>query len=111
MRIFMITIVCLALAAPAFAGMYKWTDKNGKIHFTDSLNKVPVDQRTKRHIRKMKTSADYSGGESNLPTASPASSSHMGANKEDSSGKSGGVDKQRVNDLLRLNQKKHYDHQ
>ena len=111
MRIFMITIVCLCLAAPAFAGMYKWTDKEGKIHFTDSLNKVPVDQRTKRHIRKMETTTDYNGGASNLPTASSGSSNHVGANKEGSSGKSGGVDKQRVNDLLRLNQKKHYDHQ
>ena len=52
MRVFLITVICLALASPAFAGLYKWTDKEGKIHFSDNLNKVPLDQRNKKHIKK-----------------------------------------------------------
>ena len=108
MRIFIITVVCLALAVPAFAGMYKWTDKDGKIHFTDSLSKVPVDQRTRKHIRKMES---IGGSSNNSHTTSPAAPKHLGAKQEGAHSQGTGVDKQRVNDLLRLNQKKHYDHQ
>ena len=65
MRIFIITVICLALASPAFAGLYKWVDKDGKVHFTDSLSKVPLDQRNKKHIKKMKSSQ----GDANSPAA------------------------------------------
>jgi hypothetical protein len=109
MRIFIITVICLALASPAFAGLYKWVDKEGKIHFSDSLKDVPLDQRNKKHITKMKSSRG--GGKSNLPSAAPAPArKHLGAKKAGSPSKNTGVDKQRVNDLLRLNQKKHYGH-
>ena len=106
MRIFVITVICLALASPAFAGLYKWTDKKGKIHFSDSLKDVPLDQRNKKHIRKMKSTR---GGKSNPPSAAaPAAAparKHLGAKKESSQGTDGGVDKQKLNHLLRLNQK------
>jgi len=104
MRIFIITIVCLALAAPAFAGIYKWKDKNGKMHFTDSLNKVPLDQRNKKRVRKMES---YEASPNNPPTAAPK---HMGAKPDDSHNKGTGIDNQRVKDLQRLIQKKHYTH-
>ena len=108
MRIFIITVVCLALAlaAPAFARMYKWTDKDGKIHFSDRLNDVPLDQRNKKHIKKMKSSKK--GGKSNIRTtrhpATPAPK-HLGKKKEGSGSKDTGIDHQRVNDLKRLIQK------
>jgi hypothetical protein len=109
MRIFIITVICLAVASPAFAGMYKWTDKNGQMHFSESLKDVPLDQRNKKHITKMKSTR--AGGKSNLPSAAPAPArKHLGAKKEGSKSQDGGVNKQRVNDLLRLNQKKHYNH-
>ena len=109
MRIFIITVICLALASPAFAGLYKWTDKDGKIHFSDSLKDVPLDQRNKKHIKKMKSSR--AGSKSNLPSAAPAPvRKHLGGKKKASKSPDGGIDKQRVNDLLRLNQKKHYGH-
>src|SRR5210317_104553 len=109
MRIFVVTIFCLALASPAFAGLYKWTDKEGKIHFSDNLSEVPLDQRNKKHIRKMKSSK---GGHSSTSfTSEPApKKKHLGAKKDGSGSGGTGVDKQRVNDLLRLNQKKHYNH-
>jgi hypothetical protein len=103
MRVFIITVICLALASPAFAGLYKWTDKNGKIHFSDSLKDVPLDQRNKKHIKKMKSTRG--GGKSNLPTAAPVKRKHLGAKKKGSRSKDGGVDKQKVKHLLKLNQK------
>jgi hypothetical protein len=104
MRIFIITVICLALASPAFAGLYKWVDKEGKIHFSDSLKDVPLDQRNKKHITKMKSSRV--GGKSNLPSAAPAPArKHLGAKKKVSKSPDGGVDKQKLNHLLRLNQK------
>ena len=110
MRIFIITVICLALASPAFAGLYKWTDENGKMHFSDSLKDVPLDQRNKKHITKMKSTK---GGKNNLPSARPAPAparKHLGAKKEGPKSNDTGIDKQRVNDLLQLNQKKHYNH-
>lgn len=105
MRIFIITVICLALASPAFAGLYKWTDENGKMHFSDSLKDVPLDQRNKKHIKKMKSTPR---GEGNLPAAAhkPAPArKHLGAKKGGSNSPNGGVDKKKLNHLLRLNQK------
>lgn len=39
-----LAIALLILSAPLHAEIYKWTDENGKIHFSD---KVPVQQRDK----------------------------------------------------------------
>jgi hypothetical protein len=104
MRIFIITVICLALASPAFAGLYKWTDENGKIHFSDSLKDVPLDQRNKKHIKKMK-STKRSGGNLSSAAPAPAKPKHLGKKKAVAKNKGTGVDKQRVNQLLRLNQK------
>jgi hypothetical protein len=106
MRIFIITVICLALASPAFAGLYKWTDENGKMHFSDSLKDVPLDQRNKKHIKKMKSTNRE--GRSNLPKAARKAAparKHLGAKKEGSNSPNGGVDKKKLNHLLRLNQK------
>jgi hypothetical protein len=110
MRIFFITVVCLALVAPAFGGLYKWTDKDGKIHFTDNPSQIPLDYRNKKHIKKMKS---RKGGHNKLPSASPVpapATKHLGAKKGGSHNKDTGVDKQKVKDLQRLIQKKHYSH-
>lgn len=56
MRILVITVFCLALAAPVSAGMYKWTDEKGKIHFTDNPSRIPADSRNKKSMKKMKPS-------------------------------------------------------
>ena len=36
-----------AAAAPATAQIYRWTDANGTVHFTDSLHTVPPEHRPK----------------------------------------------------------------
>lgn len=108
MRVSIITVICLALAlaAPAFARMYKWTDKDGKIHFSDNLNRVPLDQRNKKYIKKMKSSkgAGKSSIQTTRPPAPPARK-HLGKTKEGSGSKDTGIDHQRVKDLKRLIQK------
>jgi len=107
MRIFIITVICLALAAPASAGLYKWKDENGKIHFTDDPSQIPLDYRNKKDMKKMQSSR---GGKNNLPSASPPALKYLGAKKEGSKSKDAGIDKQKVKHLLRLNQKGHYNH-
>ncbi|MEE8128632.1 MAG: DUF4124 domain-containing protein [Nitrospinaceae bacterium] len=109
MRIFVITVICLVLAAPASAGLYKWKDENGKTHFTDDPSRIPLDNRNKKDMKKIQSSKSK-GVKNNLPSAAPAPArKHLGAKKE-GSGNKAGVDKNRVKDLLRLNQKKHYGH-
>jgi len=41
------TMLCL-LSTPALGGkVYKWVDENGKMHFTDDINKIPSKARSK----------------------------------------------------------------
>ena len=93
---------------PLWAAIYKWKDDQGKTHFTDDPSQIPLDYRNKKDMKKMKSSK---GGKNNLPSAlpPPPARKHLGAKKE-GSGNKAGIDKQRVKDLLRLNQKKHYTH-
>ena len=37
-------ILLLALA-PAYAGIYKWVDRNGRVHFTDTIASIPPEYR------------------------------------------------------------------
>ena len=104
MRIFIITVICLALASPAFAGLYKWTDKDGKIHFSDSLKDVPLDQRNKKHITKMK-SIRRGTTTSSATAPAPAAPKHLKAKKENPMNRDTGIDKQKINHLKRLIQK------
>ena len=85
-------------------------DDRPKVELYDPYDEpLPLDQRNKKHTKKMKSSK---GGHSSTPFISePArKKKHLGAKKDGSSSGGKGVDKQRVNDLLRLNQKKHYKH-
>jgi len=41
-------LVCLmAMAAPAKGEIYKWTDRQGVVHFTDNSDKIPAKYRNK----------------------------------------------------------------
>ncbi len=108
MRIFIITVICLALAAPAAAGLYKWKDENGKTHFTDDPSQIPLDSRNKKNMKKMQSS-ESKGGKNNHPPAHPARK-HLGAKKAGTPSRDTGIDKQKVKDLQRLIQKGHYNH-
>ena len=106
MRILIITLICLALAAPASAGLYKWTDTDGKIHFTGDPSQIPLDQRNKKNMKKLHS---RKGDNNQLPASRPAPK-HPGAKKEGSESKDTGIDQKKVKDLQRLIQKRHYTH-
>ena len=107
MRIVLITLICLGLAVPASAGLYKWKDENGKIHFTDDPSRIPLDQRNKKDMKKLRSSK---GGKNQLPTAPPPASRPAVAKQEGPSSKGSGIDQNRLNEMKRLIQKKNYNH-
>ncbi len=47
MRIFILSIAIMFLAAVAFADTFEWTDSQGGTHFTDDIDKVPARYRNK----------------------------------------------------------------
>ena len=47
-------LVFLVLASPSHSAIYKWKDKNGKTHFTDSLSKIPPEYRKKGDLKDIK---------------------------------------------------------
>jgi clan AA aspartic protease (TIGR02281 family) len=49
-----LTILGLALAQSAHAGLYRWTDESGTVHFTDDILLVPAEHRP--------TATDRQGG-------------------------------------------------
>ena len=104
MRILIITLICLALAVPATAGMYKWTDKNGKVHFTNDPSQIPLDQRNKKDMKKL-TSSPRTGVKPVAPATQkpPTARKKIKALKKDGSGS--GLDTNEVRRLRRLMQK------
>ena len=104
MRILIITLICLALALPATAGLYKWTDKNGKIHFTNDPSQIPLDQRNKKDMKKL-TSSPREDSKPAAPATQkpPPARKKIKALKQEGSGS--GVDTNEVRRLRRLMQK------
>ena len=107
MRILIITVICLALAlaVPASAGLYKWTDTDGKVHFTNDPSQIPLDQRNKKDMKKLSSSPREDAKPSTPAPTKPA-------RKKIKPLKSGntGLDENRIKDLRRLIQKRHYTH-
>jgi hypothetical protein len=60
-------------------GLYTWTDKNGVVHMTDSLDKVPNEYRSKAQRAGNGPSGDKVVPEAQSPTA-PATSVQGGGN-------------------------------
>ncbi len=107
MRILIITVICLALAVPASAGLYKWTDTDGKIHFTNDPSQIPLDQRNKKDMKKLSSSP-----REDAKPSTPGAPKPQPARKKIKPLKSGntGLDENRIKDLRRLIQKRHYTH-
>jgi len=104
MRILIITLFCLALAAPAAAGLYKWTDENGKVHFTNDPSQIPLDHRNKKDMKKM-SSTPREGVKPSTPATQkpPPARKKIKALKQEGSGS--GLDTKRVHQLRKLMQK------
>ncbi len=105
MRILIITVICLALAVPASAGLYKWTDTDGKVHFTNDPSQIPLDQRNKKDMKKL-SSSPREDAKPSTPAAPKPARKKIKALKSSNTG----VDKNRIKDLRRLLQKHHYTH-
>jgi clan AA aspartic protease (TIGR02281 family) len=57
------------LAVPSSAEIYRWTDENGRVHFTQDLGRVPA-----RYRKQAETGAKGSSGSSRVQTYSGGSS-------------------------------------
>lgn len=80
--------------SPAWSEMYKWTDKNGKSHFTDDRGKIPPEYRSQ--IKTLK--------ESRRITEPPSSSVSGGGAGKESADNSGFDDPRFKNDRAQLQQ-------
>ena len=104
MRILIITVICLALAVPASAGLYKWTDTDGKVHFTNDPSQIPLDQRNKKDMKKLSSSPrEDSKPAAPAPAKPPPVRKKIKALKTEGSGS--GIDTDRVHQLRKLMQK------
>ncbi len=68
-----------ALAQEGNGALYKWTDKDGVVHVTDSLEKVPKDYRSKAVRIGEEGSGSSEASQAQSP-APPAPSDHDGGN-------------------------------
>ncbi len=102
MRILIITVICLALAVPASAGLYKWTDTDGKVHFTNDPSQIPLDHRNKKDMKKL-TSSPREDAKPSTPAApkfQPDRKKIKALKKQGT-----GLDTNRVHQLRKLMQK------
>ena len=65
--------VVLAVANPARGEIYRWTDAQGRIHFTERIDQVPAEHRAAARERAAASAPDrvhtYSGSASDAPAA------------------------------------------
>ncbi len=69
MRLLFVTIALLLAATPAFADLFQWTDQQGVVHITDSLEKVPQAYRAR--VRVIKEGAKEQGPSLEATTPPP----------------------------------------
>jgi clan AA aspartic protease (TIGR02281 family) len=82
LRALRLVAVIVAVASPARGEIYRWTDAQGRIHFTEHIERVPPEQRNaaREHANETKGPErvhTYSGSPSDGPTApSPVRRAH-----------------------------------
>ena len=57
-QVFALLLFFAGFSAPCGAELYRWTDAQGQVHFTDNLFNVP-----QKHLEKTKTFREMDGGE------------------------------------------------
>jgi hypothetical protein len=75
MRIILILIASLALAPGAIAEVYKWVDRNGKVHYGDTppanARATPVDMKSSGPSMAAQVPATSAPGQASQPPAQP----------------------------------------
>lgn len=57
--LFMVFVMVAIVAPPVFSGVYKYTDENGNVSFTDDLSNVPAEKRKDlKEIKSVKSRTD-----------------------------------------------------
>jgi len=64
-------ILLTLVSASAFAGLHKWVDANGKVHYSDQPPPANVEATTLRSISSAKDSATESGAAASSAPAAP----------------------------------------
>ena len=85
MKIIWKSILFLLLASVSIsnaATVYKWVDRNGSVHFTDDLNKVPGEYRNQI---EMEETGDF--GKPQIPPSASVSPQKTGEEKRDAQGR------------------------
>ena len=73
-----VMVAVILVAQPAFAGLYKWVDDQGKVHFTDDKAKIPKKYRTDTQMKRLHSIAS--------PKETPSTGSSSGSSKGDKGG-------------------------
>jgi len=68
-------------APPAFAGLYKWVDDQGKVHFTDDKGKIPKKYRTDTQMKRLHSIA----GPKETPSTGSSKGSKGGGGTDEAS--------------------------
>ncbi|MDJ0868937.1 MAG: TIGR02281 family clan AA aspartic protease [Myxococcota bacterium] len=95
---FLAALVPIALAVPAAAEIYRWTDEDGRVHFTQSLNEVPRKYRKEAEHNATRTSASRSPVQtySTKPGTKPAQTKTPPASRAPGAASAGKVHRIRV---------------
>ena len=75
----MIAIFTIWFAQPVYAGLYKWTDDTGRVHYTDDEGKIPIKYRTKNRLKKLRALDDHTVISNVAPGSSNGGKSANGA--------------------------------
>jgi len=67
-----VTVLLLALAAPAYAQLYKWVDADGKVHYSDQPPPATARKEQKLNIRTTPPESAAPSAEGEVPAAKPA---------------------------------------
>lgn len=57
-RLIAVTMFLLVFTQPASAVIYKWKDDNGKVYYTDDLNRVPLQYRSKPPLEVLRGTSE-----------------------------------------------------
>ncbi|MBZ0221062.1 MAG: DUF4124 domain-containing protein [Candidatus Methylomirabilis sp.] len=72
MRLILFLLAALIMAPPAFAELYYWTDGQGNVHITDSMEKVPQEWRGRVRVQKEEQAEKGPQFETETPPPLPA---------------------------------------